>query len=95
MKRILSVSGFLFVQLFSFAQYRITFLIDSLPVYHQPDQKVYLVGSFNNWDPMDKKLVLGTLGNHYGITIELPRGMFEYKFTKGGWDKVESLDGGI
>ena len=95
MKRILSVSGFLFVQLFSFAQYRITFLIDSLPVYHQPDQKVYLVGSFNNWDPMDKKLVLGTLGNYYGITIELPRGMFEYKFTKGGWDKVESLDGGI
>lgn len=78
----------------STAQYRISFVINRLPSYHLATENIYLAGSFNNWNPKDEKLVIKPAAGKYGITIELPKGMFEYKFTRGGWDKVESADGG-
>ena len=76
------------------AQYKISFVINDLPPYHQSADKIYLVGSFNNWNPKDENFVLRPMGMKHGITIELAKGMFEYKFTRGGWDKVETGTGG-
>jgi len=78
-----------------FAQYKVTFIVNRLPAYHQSSDKVYLVGSFNNWNPKDEKMVLGTIHNKPGITIALGKGMFEFKFTEGGWDRVETASGGM
>jgi predicted alpha/beta superfamily hydrolase len=78
-----------------FAQYKVTFVINKLPSYNQSSDKIYLVGSFNNWNPKDEKMVLGTIQNKPGITIVMGKGMFEYKFTEGGWERVESANGGF
>ena len=74
----------------SAAQYKLNLIITKLPSYHRASDPVYLVGNFNNWNPSDEKMQLRKTKNHHGITIELPKGMYEYKFTAGGWNKVET-----
>jgi len=94
-KKLLLFFGFLLVYGALAAQYKVSFVITRLPAYHNADDNVYLVGSFNNWNPKDEKLQLKSINGKNSLTIELPRGTFEYKFTKGGWDKVESGNGGF
>src|SRR6187551_581469 len=95
MKKMLLCIGLLLVHLFSLAQYKVSFVVNKLPTYHNPSNKIYLVGNFNNWNPHDEKLQLKTINGRLGITIELSRGMHQYKFTEGSWDTVESLDDGV
>lgn len=73
------------------AQYKVTFIINKFPTYHQSSNSVYVAGNFNGWNPKDAKLRL----SNSGITIELKKGMYEYKYTRGSWDAVESGDGGF
>ncbi|MER3463834.1 MAG: alpha-dextran endo-1,6-alpha-glucosidase [Chitinophagaceae bacterium] len=78
-----------------FSQHKVHFIIQKLPAYHQANDRIYLVGNFNNWNPSDQKLQLQNNSGKYGITIELPKGMYEYKFTRGSWQKVESGSNGV
>ncbi|HVF81944.1 MAG TPA: alpha/beta hydrolase-fold protein [Flavisolibacter sp.] len=91
MKKSLVFLGLLTLSLPLFAQYKVRFVINKFPTYHVPSTPVYLVGNFNGWNPKDDKLRL----TNNGITIDLKKGMFEYKFTHGSWDGVESGDGGF
>src|SRR5215210_1615751 len=86
---------FLLIQFISTAQYKVSFIMNKLPSYHKAGDKIYLAGSFNNWSPGDERYLLKTLNDKPGIIINLPKGIYEYKFTRGGWDKVEALDGGF
>lgn len=95
MKKVIFCIGLMLIVFISFAQYKVTFVIDKLPSYHKPSDRIYLVGNFNNWNPRDAKLQLKTVDGKPGITIELAKGMYEYKFTEGSWDRVESLEGGV
>ncbi|HVF96653.1 MAG TPA: alpha/beta hydrolase-fold protein [Flavisolibacter sp.] len=74
----------------SWAQYKVQFILKRLPAYHRIADTVFLAGSFNNWHPKNHKFSTTALNSKDGITIDLPRGMIEYKFTHGGWDNVES-----
>ncbi len=52
------------------------------------DWNVYLVGSMNNWEPLDSnlKMTSNSMGTHT-ITIEVKKGeTYEYKFYVEGWD---------
>ncbi|HYM95296.1 MAG TPA: hypothetical protein VET23_14250, partial [Chitinophagaceae bacterium] len=40
---------------FASAQNTIHFKIGSLPSYHPSNSEIYLAGSFNGWNPQDKK----------------------------------------
>lgn len=82
---------FLWLGCIANAQYKVRFIINKFPTYHLASNSVYLVGNFNNWNPKDAKLRLA----NGGITIELKKGMYEYKFTRGSWEEVESGDGGM
>src|SRR5687767_9396609 len=73
------------------AQHRVTFRIKSFPAYHEQTHAVYAAGSFNNWDPGDQQFRL--VDNELSIT--LPTGSYEYKFTRGSWSTVESGPSGI
>lgn len=95
MKKAIFCIEFLFLSLVSIAQYKVTFIIDSIPPYQKSTDKIYLVGNFNNWNPHDVKFQLKTINAKPGITIELAKGMYEYKFTEGSWESVESADKGI
>ena len=86
---------FLLIQLISFSQYKVSFVITHLPSYHNSNDRIYLVGSFNRWNPGEEKFKLTQVNNKPGITIELPRGMYQYKFTEGSWDRVESANNGF
>ena len=79
---------------FSYSQYKVTFIVSQLPPYHKSSNPVYLVGNFNRWNPANEQFRLKPLNGKIGITIELPKGMFEYKFTTGSWDKAEVAEGG-
>lgn len=68
------------------AQYTVRFVVNKFPPYHHVKDSVFLAGNFNGWNPHDAKLSLA----NGGITIELKKGMYEYKFTRGSWDEVES-----
>ena len=57
-------------------------------------QKSIGLASLNSCNPHDEIAVI-QYGSVSGITIELVRGMNEYKFREESWESVESLDGGI
>jgi predicted alpha/beta superfamily hydrolase len=79
---------------FAIAQHKVKISIASLPTYHQPGQEIYMAGSFNGWNPGDARYKLDFKEGEYTIKMSLPAGAYEYKFTRGSWEKVEtSADG--
>jgi hypothetical protein len=84
---------FLQIQLFAAAQYKVTFVVTQLPSYNS-NEKIYVAGSFNNWNPGNEKFALTTSGNQRKITLDLVKGRHEFKFTRGNWQKGECLEGG-
>ena len=79
----------------SSSQHTIRFSVASLPEYHSSDSSLFLAGSFNGWNPQDKnyRLQKNEQGNYFFET-KLNDGMYEFKITRGGWDKVECKKGG-
>jgi predicted alpha/beta superfamily hydrolase len=71
-------------------QHKVTFIISKLPPYHQSSEEIYLAGSFNNWNPGNENFRFNTSSGHPTISIELQKGSYEFKITKGSWDNVES-----
>ena len=69
--------------------------IKSLPSYHAPNENIYLAGSFNNWNPADEqyKFKKANSGNYF-LELKLPAAQYEYKITRGSWEKVECKKGG-
>ncbi len=54
--------------------------------------EIYLAGNFNGWNPGDSNYKLKSFGNNSKY-IELNNvyaGMYEFKFTRGSWEKVET-----
>jgi AraC-like DNA-binding protein len=69
---------------------QVTIVVTKVPVNTPADASIYMVGSFNDWDPVNEGSKLKKLPNGtYAIT--LPEGVtsFEYKFTRGSWESVE------
>ena len=90
MKKGLFVFCFGLFTLLANAQYKVHFVFKKLPSYHKPSDTVYIAGSFNRWNPKDPRFAAIRVRQNSGITIDLPKGMFEYKFTLGNWDDAET-----
>ena len=80
----------LFIALALCAQHQVEIKIKSLPSYHQAGAPVYMAGSFNGWNPADERFRLKEDEGDYKIEFRLPRGAYEFKFTRGSWDRVET-----
>jgi predicted alpha/beta superfamily hydrolase len=78
------------------AQYSIRLEIKSLPQYHAAGSDIYAAGSFNGWNPQDTAYQFSKdeKGNYF-IILTLSAGNYEYKITRGGWDKAECKKEGI
>ena len=78
------------------AQNTARFEIKSLPAYHETGSNIYAAGSFNSWNPQDEqyKFNRDDAGN-YSLALKFIPGKYEYKITRGGWDKVECKKGGV
>jgi alpha-glucosidase len=68
----------------------VRFEISSLPPNHPSNAAIYLAGSFNGWNPSDEscRFRKDEKGQYY-FEKQLSPGNYEYKITRGGWDKVE------
>ena len=74
----------------SMAQNTVSMHIKNLPAFHPSGSNIYMAGSFNGWNPQDKDYMFNKdeKGN-YSIELKLAAGDYEYKITRGGWDKAE------
>lgn len=77
------------------AQYKVHFVFEKLPAYHNYSDTIFVGGSFNSWNPRGNFFSVAATEKEAGITIDLPANMFEYKFTRGSWEKVESGAAGM
>ncbi len=70
------------------AQYKVRFIVqEKLAPVHD---SIYIAGEFNNWNPGDRKYLLKQVDSvHKSITLILPIGLCEFKFTRGTWLKVQ------
>jgi predicted alpha/beta superfamily hydrolase len=51
---------------------------------------LYLAGNFNGWNPADTAWELrGDGGGNFYLSREMPKGIYEFKVTRGSWDKGE------
>jgi len=93
-KKVLFVALLLFISTFSYAQYQVTFLLKQPSLLHSMDH-IFVAGNFNMWNPGDSSYELRTEPNGIStITFSLPAGNYEYKFTRGSWEKGESDSAG-
>ena len=69
-----------------YTQENIVVEITALPAGHVEGSAIYIAGSFNGWNPKDEKFRFDANNR---ITLSLEKGRYEYKITRGSWDKVE------
>jgi len=95
MLRIFIISVVLIFNLNASSQVTVTMRITSLPAYHPSGSDVFIAGSFNGWNPQDNnfKFTRSEKGEYF-LKLSLAAGKYEYKITRGGWDKTECKTGG-
>jgi predicted alpha/beta superfamily hydrolase len=83
------------IGLVTFSQYTISFKIQSRPDAHATDT-IFLAGDFNNWHPGKPGYSFTTNDGYTSLQINnLPAANYEFKCTRGDWQKVEcGADGG-
>ncbi len=82
---------FLFCYLFTFAQFKVRFLVNDLPENHLSDS-VFVAGNFNGWNPGKNGNRLSKKKGPSFIELNnLPAGDYQFKFTRGSWQSVECL----
>ncbi|HUS01446.1 MAG TPA: alpha/beta hydrolase-fold protein [Chitinophagaceae bacterium] len=74
------------------AQIKVRFVVKERPALHTSDT-INIAGSFNAWNPSDKRYRLLPF-NASSLDLQLAPGNYEYKLTRGGWDKVETAKDG-
>jgi AraC-like DNA-binding protein len=66
------------------------FVITYLPANTPADAALYLVGSFNRWQPADARYRFRRQPDGlWGLTVRTPRQQLEYKVSRGSWAAIE------
>lgn len=71
------------------AQQKIRIEINSLPVNTPAGSSLFIAGNFNGWNPQHKNYQFQKNEKGYYIELSLNYGSYEYKITRGAWDKAE------
>ena len=71
------------------AQEKVRFEINSLPLNNPANSSIFIAGSFNSWNPLNKNFQFQKNEKGYFLDLLLNAGSYEYKITRGSWDKVE------
>jgi len=76
------------------AQFHVKFAVSQRPPLHTTDT-IYVAGSFNSWNPFDKRYQFKNADSESPfLDLQLAPGNYEYKLTRGGWEKVETTKDG-
>ena len=74
----------------SFAQFTLRIQITATPSAHKEDG-VFAAGNFNGWEPGNNNYTFLKESNQLVLEIKnLPANTYQFKFTRGSWQKVES-----
>lgn len=77
------------------AQNNVRIEINKLPEYHASGSDIFAAGSFNGWNPADTNFRFKKTDNGlYYLDLSLPDSSYEFKLTRGGWDKAECQKNG-
>src|SRR4026208_1931150 len=76
------------------AQNKIRIEINSLPANTPVNSSIFIAGNFNSWNPQNKSFQFQKNDKGYFIDLSLNPGAYEYKITRGGWDKAECTNEG-
>lgn len=93
--RIIITLAFLIFSFNAVAQHTIVIEITRLPS-ATATEKIYLAGNFNNWNPKDEnyRLQLHSQERYAILLKNIPADTYEFKFTQGSWEKVETSSDG-
>lgn len=74
----------------SFGQLKVTFKTGKIPLVQGPNASLFLAGDFNNWNPGERasELTKNDRGSYQLLKI-LPKGVYNFKVTRGSWQTVE------
>ncbi|MFZ1529287.1 MAG: alpha/beta hydrolase-fold protein [Ferruginibacter sp.] len=75
------------------AQHQLKIVVKTIPASHA-NETVYVAGNFNGWSPVISKLVFSEENKEWSASFTLPKDVYEFKFTRGSWDKVQCMPGG-
>ena len=77
-----------------FPQYTLRLRILSQPFTHAADT-IFAAGNFNSWQPGKTGYSFLKEDDHLSLLIkDVPAGIYEFKCTRGNWNKTESATGG-
>lgn len=79
----------LFIALSVASQQKTRIEINSLPANTPAAGTIFIAGNFNGWNPQNKNFQFQKSEKGYFLELVLNTGSYEYKITRGGWDKVE------
>ena len=71
------------------SQQKIRIEINSLPANSPVNSFLFIAGNFNSWNPQNKDFKFQKTDKGYFLELSLNAGSYDYKITRGGWDKVE------
>ena len=93
-KRTIAVFLYLLAILSALSQQKIRIELNSVPQNTPANSSIFIAGNFNEWNPKDNNYQFQKNDKGYFIELSLNNGSYEYKITRGGWDKVEcTFDG--
>jgi predicted alpha/beta superfamily hydrolase len=95
-KKIFFCAFLLFGQIFlSKAQQKTVFKTGKIPASIVSKVHLFLAGNFNGWNAADTLWELKPDGSGgYSLTKDMAPGVYEFKVTRGAWDKVECTAAG-
>jgi predicted alpha/beta superfamily hydrolase len=93
-KRSVAIFILWFFSLSLLAQQKVRIEINSLPANTPSNSTIFIAGSFNGWNPQNNNYQFQKNDKGYFIELSLNNSSYEYKITRGGWDKVECTNEG-
>lgn len=90
MKKFFLLLAFNLVCSFLFAQYALRLVVNDAATRKQDD--IYVAGNFNDWKPGDANYKMKPFGGTRRVYVlkDIAAGKYEFKFTRGSWEKVET-----
>jgi predicted alpha/beta superfamily hydrolase len=90
-KKIIFCAFLLFSQNFLlFGQQIIVFKTGKIAASKSSPERLFMAGNFNNWSPADKAWELQPdQSGAYMLTKDMPKGIYNFKLTRGSWQTVE------
>ncbi|HRQ49729.1 MAG TPA: alpha/beta hydrolase-fold protein [Agriterribacter sp.] len=76
-------------------QHTVTITVTGVPAHHR-QEPFFITGIFNRWNPGDSSRIMQQVSpDSYAIVLKnIPKGLFEYKFTRGNWTTLEATGAG-